>query len=374
MKSEFDYSIADSQGSEVKLIEPQEFDIGAYHDYAVSLRQRCSNFWNSKSGIAVYRRFRVPQVFSYGCNDMKLSLALQLGALRESMKYTADIPNFLEPWYGIGTVASAFGVDYEWPDGQAPAIRPPFKSVQEALNCNLRPIEETAIGKNTLSMIEYFIEKTKGMIPISLTDTQSPLNTASLIIDNNSLFMSFFDCPGDLKKLLQVITDLLIGFTEKQIELIGESLVYPGHGFASSTVFTGLGMSDDVMLMLSENQFVEFELEILSRAGQPFGGVAFHSCGNWSPKAEAVKKIIGLIMADGAFTSQTDPNPNMPELISDNFAGTNIIINARMVGSEEVVLEKVSQLYKPGTKLIAVTYCKTPHEQKNLYEKIHALT
>ncbi len=373
MKSEFDYSIADSQGTDVKPIEPEKFDIDAYHNYAASLQQRCSNFWTSKSGIAVYRRFRIPQVFSYGCKDTKLSLALQLGALQESMKYAADIPNFLEPWYGIGTTASAFGVDYEWPEGQAPAVRPPFKSVQEALNFNLKPIEETAIGKNTLSMIEYFIGKTKGRIPISLTDTQSPLNTASLIIDNNSLFMSFFDCPDELKKLLQVITDLLIDFTKKQIELIGNSLVYPGHGFASSTVFTGLGMSDDVMLMLSENQFVDFESEVLTRAGQPFGGVAFHSCGNWSPKAKAVKKITGLIMADGAFTAETDPHPNPPELIRDNFAGTNVIINARMVGSEEIVFEKVEQLYKPGMKLIVVTYCKTPDEQKRLYDRIHSL-
>ena len=373
MKSEFDYSIADSQGTDVKPIEPQKFDIDAYHDYAASLQQRCSNFWNSKSGIAVYRRFRVPQVFSYGCKDMMLSLALQLGALQESMKYTADVPNFLEPWYGIGTIASAFGVDYEWPDGQAPAVRPPFKSVQDALSCNLKPIEETPIGKNTLSMIEYLIEKTKGRIPISLTDTQSPLNTASLIIDNNSLFMSFFDCPDELKKLLHIITDLLVGFTKKQIELIGAPLVYPGHGFASSTAFRGLGMSDDVMLMLSENQFVDFESEVLNRAGRPFGGVAFHSCGNWSPKAKAVKKITGLVMADGAFTAETDPGPNSSELIKDNFIGTNVIINARMVGSEEIVFEKVRQLYKLGIKLIVVTYCKTPDEQKRLYDRIHSL-
>lgn len=252
-------------------------------------------------------------------------------------------------------------------------MRPPFKSVQEALNYNLKPVEETAIGKNTLSMIEYFIEKTKGKIPISLTDTQSPLNAASLIIDNNSLFMSFFDCPDELKKLLHIIADLLIGFTKKQIELIGNSLVYPGHGFASSTVFTGLGMSDDVMLMLSEDQFVDFESEVLTRAGRPFGGVAFHSCGNWSPKAKAIKKITGLIMADGAFTAETDPSPNSSELIKDNFAGTNVIINARMVGSEETVFEKVKQLYKPGMKLIVVTYCKTLDEQKRLYDRIHSL-
>ena len=33
---------------------------------------------------------------------------------------------FLEPWYGIGTVASAFGLDYVWKEGQAPVVRPRF--------------------------------------------------------------------------------------------------------------------------------------------------------------------------------------------------------------------------------------------------------
>ena len=78
-------------------------------------------------------------------------------------------------------------------------------------------------------------------------------------------------------------------------------------------------------------------------------------------------------MADGAFSAETDPNPNLPEPIRDTFTGTNVIINARMVGSEDVVFEKVKQLYKPGMKLIVVTYCKTPEEQKSLYEKIHSL-
>jgi hypothetical protein len=373
MEDGFNLNIADSQGTDVKPIEPSKFDISAYQDYVAGLHQKCRSFWNSKSSVAVYRRFRVPEVFSYCCKDMKSSLALQLGALQESMRYVADIPNFLEPWYGIGVVASAFGVDYEWPDGQAPAIKPPFKSVQEALNCNPLPIENTTTGKNALAMIKYFLEKTEGKIPISLTDTQSPLNTASLIVENNSLFMSFFDCPDELKKLLQVITELLVSFTKKQIELIGKPLVYPGHGFASSDCFTGLGMSDDVMLMLSEDQYVNFELPFLKQAGKHFGGVAFHSCGNWSAKAEAVKKICNLIMVDGAFSAQTDPNPNPPGPIRDAFAGTNIIVNARIVGCGEVAFEKVKQLYKQGMKLIVVTYCKTPSEQKSLYEKVYSL-
>ena len=43
----------------------------------------------------------------------------------------ADAPTYLEPWYGIGVTASAFGGDYEWPEGQAPVMRPLWHDVAD---------------------------------------------------------------------------------------------------------------------------------------------------------------------------------------------------------------------------------------------------
>ena len=48
--------------------------------------------------------------------------------------------------------------------------------------------------------------------------------------------------------------------------------------------------------------------------------------------------------------------------------GTGVIINARMVGSPDTVIEKVKDFNKPGVKLIAVTYCQTPEEQSKVYD------
>jgi hypothetical protein len=254
----FDNQIADSQGIAVEPLSPGEFDFERYADYEAKLLEQNRTFWRASSGMVVYQRFRVPQVYTYECRDMKMSLALQLGALQESMRYKGDIPNFLEPWYGIGTIASAFGAEYDWKPGQAPAIKPPFRSVEEALEKEIKPVVETPIGKHTLRMIEYFLEQTHGRLPISLTDTQSPMNTASFLIETSSFYMSFYDNPEGLRQLLDRIAKLLIRFTLKQMELIGDALVYPGHGFASSRAFSGLGMSDDVMITLSENQYCEF--------------------------------------------------------------------------------------------------------------------
>jgi len=372
-EKKFDYKIADSQGTKVEPIDPAKFDIAKYQDYEASLLESNRAFWASDSGIAVYRRFRVPEVFSYACKDMKLSLELQLGALTESMKFKADIANFLEPWYGFAAAASAFGVDYDWPQGQAPAIKPPFKTLEEALSHGVIPIEQSPIGKHSLEMIEYFLDKTQGKIPLSLADAACGIDTASLLIDINNFFLSFFDNPDGLKQLFATIVELLVDFVKKQTELIGDALVMPGHGFASSRSFTGLGMSGDVIMMLSPQQYCEFEAPFMTKAGEPFGGAVFHSCGNWSPKISAVKKIKNLVMVDGAFSAETDPDPNPAEPFADAFAATKVAVNARIVGDSVVVLEKVKKLWKPGMKLIVVTHCKTPAEQEEVYEKIHEI-
>ncbi|NOY59481.1 MAG: hypothetical protein GXO75_11225, partial [Calditrichaeota bacterium] len=160
MTKGFDYTIADSQGTPVEPLSPEKFDVQKYVDYEADLLEGNERFWKSRTGVAVYRRFRVPQVYSYGCRDMRQSLAWQLSALEKSMEYKADIPNFLEPWYGIGTVAGAFGATYKWEKGNAPAITALFTSVREVLGREIVPIEDTDIGKHTLEMIEYFLEKT----------------------------------------------------------------------------------------------------------------------------------------------------------------------------------------------------------------------
>jgi hypothetical protein len=123
----FDTTSNDSQGTSVLPIDPKEFNLEDYAAYASELDQRVKKFSESDRGILVYRRFRVPEVFSSGSRDMQRSLALQLSALQTSMFYKADVPNFLEPWYGIGSTAAAFGAEYIWQPGQAPATLPVFK-------------------------------------------------------------------------------------------------------------------------------------------------------------------------------------------------------------------------------------------------------
>lgn len=371
MKDVFNVNAADSQATVVHPIEPQHFDIDEYADYEASLLERCGKFWNSNSGVLVYRRMRVKEVFAADSNSKEKSLAWQLGALKESMRYQADIPNFLEPWHGLGTVAAAYGFDYVWEPGLAPAVDGKFQSTEELLKAPVRPVADTPIGKYTLEMTEYFLENTKGRIPMSYCDVQSPLNTLSNIIDSNQFYMDFYLNPELMKKAMHLTSLLLTGFTLKQKKMIGDALAKPGHGFASCRKFDGIGMSDDTITMMSADLYKEFAVPAMVATGNCFGGTVFHSCGNWSDKKELITKIENIRMADGAFSFATDPGANPTEGYADAFANTGVVLNARIVGNIDVVEEKVKQLWKPGMKLIVVTYCETPQEQAEVYQRIH---
>ncbi|MDR2764150.1 MAG: uroporphyrinogen decarboxylase family protein [Tannerella sp.] len=370
---QFDITKRDSQATEITPVSPEKFDMDAYAAYEQSLLAGTDAFWNAPSGVAVYRRMRAAEVFSYACRNMQRSLELQLGCLQESMKFKADIPNFLEPWYGIGTTASAFGMEYVWSEGLAPAVQAKFNTLADALSYTPAPIAETGIGKFTLNMIEYFMDKTKGRLPVSFSDAQSPLNAATMIVENTSILMDIILDPDSIRRFFDVLAGLAIDFVSGQKKLIGDSLVSPGHGFASARNFEGYGQSDDSVVMLSGEQYRDCALPSFERTGLAFGGPVFHSCGDWSNKIPVIRQIKGLRMVDAAFSAETDPNPNAAAPFAEGFAHTGIVLNARIVGDIATIEKTVRELWRPGLKLIVVTYCPTPEEQEQAYDVIHEI-
>lgn len=370
-KSGFEYTKRDSQGTAVAPIAPEQFDFQGYHEYELSLAERQEKFLKSNSGLLVYRRVRADGVFYDKCRNMKESLALQLGALQKSLEYKADIANFLEPWYGIGYIAGSFGGSYEFPANQSPVVRPMFESIADLLEVDPIPLDQTPMGKHILEMTEYFMDQTKGLVPVSLTDVQSPINMMSYLMPVDELFYELYDDPEGVKQAADLVADLLLDFLKKQRAIIGDALASPGHGFASSRIFKGIGLSDDNSIMISDDHYRECFLPADERLGEAFNGLVFHSCGNWENKIELVKSMKGIIMADGAFTLQTDPAPNNPEVFAKGFGGSGLILNARAVGPDAE--DTFRKLYQTDMKLIAVTYCEDPAEQENLYDILHGL-
>ena len=369
----FNIRLPDAQATKVSPVKSTDFDFETYESYVADLNHYCANFWKQDSGVLVHRRMRVGECFSYGCRNMQRSLELQLGALEKSMIFKADVPNFLEPWYGIGTIASAYGGEYIWNEGNAPAMKPRFSTIDEVLAFEPIEVSKTPIGRHTLNMIEYFMDQTSGRLPISFTDTQSPLNVIGHLYPLDQFFMDVLIEPNKVQQLFDRLADLSICFNQEQQKLIGSALALPGHGFASSTAWSGLGVSDDNAIMISPDQYAEIAAPSVAKICTPFGGTVFHSCGDWSNWVGAVLKLKGLKMADGAFSAETDPGATDNLEVFKQFANTNIALNARIVGDLETIQKQVSRLWTPGLKLIVVTYCDTTEEQENAYELIHEI-
>ena len=371
MSSKFNTSSHDAQATTVEPVKISDFAFDSYGEYNQRLTERCSEFMQSDSGVLVYRRMRVAEVFSYGCRDMKQSLEWQLGALQKSMDYEADVPNFLEPWYGIGLVATSFGMEYIWNPGQAPAVKPSFETLDEAISYSYKPVKETVAGKHNLQMVEYFLDKTKGKLPVSMGDIQSLFNNATNIVNTSNFLMSMILEPEKVLKFLELIADLEIDYYKEQEKLIGNALVKPGHGFASTQVFMGFGMSDDNIVMVDNESYLNYVSPSFVKLGKAFGGPVHHSCGNFADKVPMIKTLDGLIMMDAAFTAETDPHPNPAAPFIESLKNSGIILNARMVGSPRMVEETTRSLWAPGMKLITVTFSKSPGEQKEVYDLIH---
>jgi hypothetical protein len=125
--------------------------------------------------------------------------------------------------------------------------------------------------------------------------------------------------------------------------------------------------------MLSPELYQLYIQPSFVKSGNAFGGAAFHSCGNWTRFIEVVKNIPGLLTVDGAFSQETDPDPNPCEPFTEAFTGSKIVLNARIVGDAGTVADAVKKLWEPGMKLIVVTYCKTPEEQEEVYNRIYEI-
>jgi hypothetical protein len=232
----------------------------------------------------------------------------------------------------------------------------------------------TEAGKHSLEMIEYFLEQTKGKLPMSMGDIQSPFNNATNIVDTSNFLTAMILEPEKVIRFLDVLADLEIDFYKEQEKLIGDCLVRPGHGFASSRVFEGFGMSDDNVVMVDEESYLNVVAPSFEKLGAAFGGPVHHSCGNFSDKAQMLRKIEGLKMSDAAFTPETDPHPNPAEPFREALKNSGIILNARMVGDPDTIKQTTEKLWDDDMKLIVVTFSQSPEEQKEAYDLIHAHT
>lgn len=284
------------------------------------------------------------------CRDRKKSLEFQLDLLSRYLELRSDIIfSYLEPWHGVGIYAAAFGCPFHWDDFSAPQTTPIYSTLEDVADFRKPDIAGCEPMRMVLDTIEYFRESTGDRLDISLTDTQSVNDTASLVVDSCEFLMMSVTEPEALRPLLQAITDTIVGFSERQMEAIGMTLSTPGHMMLSAPGLPGISISDDNMAFLSPAAYRNTALPYNQQLARHFGGLAVHSCGNFAHNTALLLGTQGLTMVDCAIGNVADPAPNEPLRLAEQFANTGVVLKVRL-GAEE--LHMLEPLVDENIKLI----------------------
>ncbi|PIZ13790.1 MAG: hypothetical protein COY53_02995 [Elusimicrobia bacterium CG_4_10_14_0_8_um_filter_37_32] len=296
----------------------------------------------------------------------------------ENVALSLDVPSdhlpVMEPWFGTGVYANIYGCQYFWREGESPAVRYMYQTLEEVKNISKPRWEKSEIAQLVLDTIRYFKSKTGDAIPIVWTDTQSASDTATLVLNATEVFAGCLIEPELIMNFMKGINEVVIEFSRVQAELIGNALVKPGHIMFSHANFNGMSISDDNLAVASPAVNMKFNLPLDEEIGRALGGVAIHSCGQWAHTMPLVKKIVPACVAiDCAIDKTCDPNPNEPEKVRDAFAGSDINVHVRLTGETDVMLETVKKLLHPKLKLVVrPNYVDIPTAERN-YDVLNSL-
>lgn len=318
------------------------------------------------------------------CRNSEESLIAQLSAMDITLKTKTDWAPYLEPWHGVGVYAEAFGCPYIWKEKNSPWTKPIIYSFEDLKNIKNPGWKKGEIANLVLNSIRYFRKETMGLIPISLTDTQSPLSNALLICESNLFFETCHSNPEIIHGFLEKVTDLIIDFSLEQRKEIGKNLASPGHSGTFSRPWSrscGIGLSDDFLVTVSPKFYEEFARPYNERIAEALGGVVIHSCGTWGVEiintVLKTKGLIGIELAISDMGSSSldmitgigDPSPNRPDKIKENLKNTGITVKARIGGNPVAVIDKI---YDKNLKFIPeIIWTDNINDRNKNYESVH---
>jgi len=176
------------------------------------------------------------------------------------------------------------------------------------------------VAHEWLTMQRYALEETEGRLPIHVMDMQGPADVCGQLWGYENLLAAAYTDPVAYHVLLQKVTEAFIGFWDAQRTLAGELFVGT-HLFGWDWVpaDAGASISADSLVMVSAPFYQEFYQPYLQQIGEHFGGMAVHSCGNFSATAPALCATPSLKAVNAGQMS-------VAELVAAGVDGRTIII------------------------------------------------
>ena len=226
----------------------------------------------------------------------KTMMEYQAEGFAEHMEQVDDdtVP-YLMPWLGTGVIPSAFGSKIKFGYKSDPAVcSRAINNIKEIAKIKVPDFERDGLMPRVLEFINYMKDNDYG-IPVSITDTQSPLDSIGVMCGHENLYYWIADDPSAVKHLFEVVTETLILWIKKQKEILGLE-IDEVNGLQDVWTPKGVGIwiSEDDDMMTSPKIWENFVKEPVERILNEFGSGFLHFCGNPGHLIDSYKKLKGL--------------------------------------------------------------------------------
>lgn len=221
--------------------------------------------------------------------DADVALRYQLAKINRHFENipSDDYSPFLHPWYGTGVLASAFGIKVICNPKADPAVD--LSTMQEPEEIDALPVPvpgESGAMPQVVRMLDHF--RAHSDLPVCFTDCQGPLASALQVVGYDKFCYWMQDCPGQIHKLMDKVSDALIAWVKFQKALTGQPLTgcnYP-LGVKMPAGSGGVWIADDDSVIMSTDLYREFVKPYNEKVLAAFGGGCIHYCGNSTQNVE----------------------------------------------------------------------------------------
>jgi len=246
-------------------------------------KNRWTKLWHGKTDFDKYPvNFMTSFDYYNGSHSPEERLKLTLDEIILHGYLQDDFIPSIFPGCRVSTFPNIFGIKEICIDGNYSCE----KTIKKKEDIFLLPepsLEKSSVAQNWMNMQKYFVEETDGKIPVHVVDMQGPIDICAQIWSYDELFIAAYIDTKAFHHIMDLATNAFILFWEAQQKLLGEHFVGT-HLFAWDWLPPDMGasLSADSLVMVSPDFYNEFFKPYLVKIGERFGGLAVHSCGDFT--------------------------------------------------------------------------------------------
>ena len=309
-------------------------------------RERWTRLWRGQAPLDRYPFVFAPYCFNYYAAgetpEERLRTTLDEIIVR-GILHDDFIPAFF-PGCRQSTIPTMFGAEEVVLDGDYSCRR-----VADSL-ADFDHLPAPSLGPDTvagawLAMQAYVLEATDGRLPVHVTDMQGPADVGGQLLGYDALLAGAYEDPDRYHRFMAELTDAFILFWAAQQRLCGDRFVGTHlFGWDWAPADAGATLSADSLVMISPAFYQEFYQPYLQRIGEAFGGLAVHSCGDFSA-------VIPALCATPTVTAVNAGEMSIPALQAAGVDAPTLII--AQAGAE--TLEDIFPHIAAGRLRVSIT-------------------